>query len=74
MQAGMDYFMGKPFNYVDLETILEGHDRDLLVANVVWQYNNLLEGWGVKREYGDRCKWEMKGVVKRSVWQEGKNE
>ena len=29
VQAGMDHFMSKPFNYVDLEAILESHDRDM---------------------------------------------
>ena len=31
VQAGMDHFIGKPFNYVDLEAILECHDIDMLV-------------------------------------------
>ena len=35
MVAGMDHFMGKPFNYVDLEAILEGHDSDKQAATAV---------------------------------------
>ena len=37
MVAGMDHFMGKPFNYVDLEAILEGHDSDKQAATAVWE-------------------------------------
>ena len=35
MVAGMDHFMSKPFDYVDLEAILDDHDRNMLAADAV---------------------------------------
>ena len=43
MMAGMDHFMSKPFNYVDLEAILADYDKEKIIAGVVWVSVHLLE-------------------------------
>ena len=35
MLAGMDHFVGKPFNYVDLVAVWENHDREKAIISVV---------------------------------------